>query len=56
MSIAYGTSGGKEFWDIRGKSSDEKPIDGVPNCSSFFEMDTGEVYIFDEDTKSWLIQ
>lgn len=57
MSVSYGTSAGKEYWDLRGKSTDTKPVDdSIPNGSSYFETDTGEVYVFDIDTKTWLLQ
>lgn len=41
------------FVDCRGLSTDEKPL-GVPNGSTFFEMDSGKVYMFDEESKTWL--
>ena len=37
-----------------GLSSDAKPIDGVDNADRFMEMDTGDVYLFDEQNKTWL--
>ena len=44
-----------------GLHSDEKPIkkyDGfkITNGSSFFEMDTQDVYFYDGETHSWLPQ
>lgn len=41
-------------FDLRGLSSDTKPTD-VPNGSSFLEMDTGEVYVFDEESATWFV-
>lgn len=38
---------------LRGLSSDTKPTEGVPNGSSFLEMDTGDVYLFDEENTLW---
>ena len=39
-----------------GKSADEKPVAGVKNGDIFCEMDTGKVFLFDEDTSAWLEQ
>lgn len=36
-----------------GKSTDAKPAN-TRNGSTFFEMDTGKVYMFDGDAKTWL--
>lgn len=46
---------------FKGLSTDTKPIvkyDDLPiiNGSTFFEMDTQEVYFYDEDTDDWLDQ
>ena len=60
--ISYGqTRDG--FMDIRGLSTDAKPTvvpfdvggDGVmiPNGSTFFEMDTNKVYLFDAEHGEW---
>lgn len=56
MSVNYGTASGTNFWDIRGKSTDVKPLYGIPNGSSFYEIDTKKVYMFDSDTGQWLEQ
>lgn len=45
--------------ELIGRSTDEKPIgeyEGYPiiNASTFLEMDTGELYWFDEDAGSWI--
>lgn len=37
------------------KSTDTKPLD-VENASSIYEIDTGIVYMFDEETKQWIPQ
>lgn len=41
-------------YEFRGLSTDIKPLNGVGNGSIFLEMDTCEVYIFDESTKTWI--
>ena len=38
--------------DLRGKSSATKPTD-VPNGTTFLEMDTGNVFAFDAEEKTW---
>lgn len=41
-------------WDYRGLSTDAKPVgEAIPNGSTFLEMDTGNVYIFDEENMLW---
>lgn len=39
--------------DYRGLSSDTKPTANVPNGSTFLEMNTGNVYIFDKENTTW---
>ena len=39
-----------------GKSTDIKPTEGIQNGRGFIEMDTGEYYKFDLETKTWLKQ
>lgn len=42
------------YW---GKSTDTKPTDdNVHNADLFFEFDTGNVYVYDEDDKNWILQ
>lgn len=38
-----------------GLSSDEKPLD-APNASTFYEIDTTEVYMYDATNKQWIKQ
>ena len=38
---------------LRGLSTDTKPTTDVPNGSSFLEMDTGNVYMWDDENKQW---
>lgn len=40
-------------WDLRGLSTDNKPTD-VPNGSTFLEMNTSKVYVFDAENSQWL--
>lgn len=50
------TKGGHdyEYHDYSGLSSDSKPTTGVFNGSTFLEMDTGKVFVFDATTLSWI--
>lgn len=50
ISVINGTSD----WaaDIRGLSTDEKPT-AYPNGSTYLEMDTGKVYIFNAQDEAW---
>lgn len=39
-----------------GKSTDVKPTEGYLNGDRLYEMDTKKVFMFDEDTNTWLEQ
>lgn len=51
--ITFTKQSGEAVWDIRGLSTDEKPINKVPNGSTYTEINTGTVYMFDEENKTW---
>ena len=56
---AYDENGA--LFKFKGLSTNTKPTvshDGQPiaNASTFFEMDTQEVYFYDGDTNDWLPQ
>lgn len=56
MITSYTTYGRKDcIWDMVGKSTDEKPLD-VANASTFYEMDTKTLYMFDAEDRVWLPQ
>lgn len=47
--------------EIYGLSTDEKPLyddsgTAVPNASVFFEIDTGQEYMFSSQNKTWILQ
>lgn len=42
--------------EYRGLSTDTKPTVHVPNGSTFYEFDTVEVYVFNENTQTWVKQ
>lgn len=46
--------------DFRGKSTDTKPTiangdKDIPNCSTYLEIDTGDLYFYDADTDNWIV-
>ena len=42
--------------EYRGFSTDTKPVlKKSRNGSTFFEMDTGEAYMYDGDTLTWIL-
>ena len=44
----------RKYAEIFGMSSDSKPVDGLVTGSKFTEVDTGDIYLFDEeDGGSW---
>ncbi len=43
---------GCPIFQCYGLSTDSKPTD-VTNASTFFEMDTGKVFIFDKENETW---
>ena len=43
----------EKTYEFRGLSTDDKPIERVGNGSVFIELDTGKVFIFDEQNKTW---
>ena len=43
----------EKTYEFRGLSTDEKPIERIGNGSIFIEIDTGKVFIFDEQNKVW---
>lgn len=56
MITRFNTAGtqSKNF-DMYGLSTDTKPMD-VGNASTFYEMDTKTLYMFDAQNKVWLAQ
>lgn len=60
--ISATTNSGAGIYDYRGLSTDVKPIDGVPNGSTFYVIDAKErglettLYMFDAAAKMWLAQ
>ena len=44
----------KQIANLFGTSSDSKPTTGYANGSTFLEVDTGKIYLFNESTSSWV--
>lgn len=42
-------------YELRGLSSDIKPIEGVRNGTAFIEMDTSELYYFNDEGNIWQV-
>lgn len=51
--ITYSNANNDAVWELIGLSTDEKPIDGIPNGSTFQEMNTGKMFMFDAESKTW---
>ena len=45
--------GEKDYFEFAGLSTDTKPTAQVSTGSTFLEVDTGDVYLFDETSESW---
>ena len=52
VPLTYGTNG-VTYFDLSGNSLDTKPTAGVATGSTFVEVDTGDVYFYDEDSETW---
>lgn len=40
---------------LRGLQKDEKPVNStMGNGSTFYEMDTGKLYFYDEENATWI--
>lgn len=42
--------------ELFGSSSDTKPTEGICNGSSFLEVDTGDIYLWNESASEWVKQ
>lgn len=40
-------------YDIRGLSTDTKPTENICNGTTFFEIDTSKLFIYDEENNIW---
>lgn len=44
---------GVKYYEFSGLSDDDKPTKEVATGSLFLEVDTGDVYAYDEEGKEW---
>ena len=44
---------GLKYFEFAGLSTDEKPTEMVATGSVFIEVDTGDVYLYDEEGGTW---
>ncbi len=56
ITIVSDVDGRKIPYEFYGKSTDTKPTEKVINGSTFYEMDTKKLYMFDEEGLTWLEQ
>lgn len=52
---------GKAIMELRGKSTDTKPITSymgyyIANGSTFYEINSGKLFMFDADAGAWVEQ
>lgn len=43
----------KDYVEVAGKSTENKPISGIVSGSLYMETDTGDMYVFDETDVAW---
>jgi len=46
---------GHNYMQLSGLSTDTKPTEGLATGSTFFEIDTCDLYFFDEENETWII-
>ena len=55
--MRYTRTGGSWIHEYTGLSTDEKPVTNdirkIPNGSTFLEMDTGDIYVYDLENATW---
>lgn len=44
----------KVIANLYGTSEDTKPTAGYANGATFLEVDTGKIYLFNEDSSEWV--
>lgn len=49
-------TGNTKVCDLVGKSTDTKPIQNMSNGSTFYELDSSNLYVFDGETGNWVKQ
>ena len=46
-------NGNKSILEIRGLARDTKPTENINNGSTFIEIDTGKIYLYDAENQQW---
>lgn len=54
ITNAGGVERGKQYVEYSGLSTDSKPSNNLLNGSVFFEIDTQDVYFYDEENSQWI--
>ena len=52
--VGAGTDEPITYFEYSGLKTETKPTDGVAMGSLFFEVDTGDVYAYNETAESWV--
>lgn len=53
VKIPDGSGTAKQIADIYGVSGDSKPTAGLATGATFVEVDTGDLYLFNEAAGTW---
>ena len=53
VSINRRVGGGQVYNDVRCLSTDAKPTEDIKNGSTCVEINTGKVFLFDAESKTW---
>ena len=57
VDLIVGTPGNqKHYYEMAGLSTDTKPVEGVAMGSKAIEVDTGDLYLFNEAEGEWTKQ
>ena len=51
--IKINKDGEKRGVELRGLSTDTKPTENIDNGSTYIEIDTGKIYLYDGENQQW---
>lgn len=54
VNFAGRIADGVQYVEMAGLSTDTKPTEGIMTGSSYLEIDTGDVFLFDEESGTWI--
>ena len=46
-------AGDKFYIEAAGLTTDEKPVENIITGSRFFEVDSGDIFVYEESTRTW---